>query len=78
MIKTFTQDDIIRYVYGDISKSKSREIEKALICDAQLQEMYKDLLVIKRSLDESIRTPSNKVINNILDYSKSLNLPSNK
>lgn len=78
MIKTFTQDDVIRYIYEETTPLENREIEQALICDAHLQEMYKELNAVKRQLDHSLKQPSDSVINNILNYSKSLNLSSNK
>ena len=78
MIKTFTQDDVIRYVYQETSELETKEIRKALLCDAKLEEMYKDILSMKADLDKAQKSPSDNVINNILNYSKSLNLPSNK
>ena len=76
MTKTFTQDDVIRYIYQETSEKENGEIEKAMLCDAQLQEMYKDFVSIKKDLNKSQKQPSEQVINNILNYSKSLNLPS--
>ena len=78
MIKTFTQNDVIRYVYQETSELETKEIRKALLCDAKLEEMYKDILSMKADLDKAKKSPSDKVINSILNYSKSLNLPSNK
>lgn len=78
MIRTFTHDDVIRYVYHETSKEESQEIEKAIICDADLQIMFKEINGVKNRLDEAQKTPSKMVINNILNYSKSLNLLSKK
>jgi hypothetical protein len=78
MIRTFTQDDVIRYVYHETSKEESQEIGQAIICDANLQTMYKEINGVKNRLDEAQKTPSKMVINNILNYSKSLNLLSKK
>ena len=78
MIRTFTQDDVIRYVYHETSKEESQEIEKAIICDSDLQIMFKEINGVKNRLDEAQKTPSKMVINNILNYSKSLNLLSKK
>ena len=78
MTKTFTQDDVIRYVYCETSEKENKEIEKAILCDSQLQEMYKEFTSTKADLDKSMKDPSDRVINRILNYSKSLNLPSNK
>ena len=47
MIRTFTQDDVIRYVYHETSEEESQEIEKAMLCDAELQTMYKEISGVK-------------------------------
>lgn len=78
MIKTFTQDDVIRYVYEETSGSEREEIMQAIICDSELQNLYKEIVAVKTQLDESMKTPSDKVTQNILNYSKSLNLLSRK
>lgn len=78
MTKTFTQDDVIRYVYDEISGSEREELKQAIICDSELQDLYKELIAIKRQLDQSMKSPSDKVTESILNYSKSLNLLSNK
>lgn len=78
MTKTFTQDDVIRYIYDETSETENAEIEQALICDAHLQEMYKELNAVKRQLDHSLKQPSDSIIQSIMNYSKSLNLSSKK
>lgn len=78
MTKTFTQDDVIRYIYEETTGTENRELEQALLCDAGLQEMYKELNAVKRRLDCSLKQPSDSVIQSIMNYSKSLNLPSKK
>jgi chromatin remodeling complex protein RSC6 len=78
MIRTFTQDDVIRYVYHETSFEENNEIERAILCDSKLQSIFKEIRGIKKRLDEAVKAPSDKVINNILNYSKSLNLLSNK
>lgn len=70
MIKTFTQDDVIRYVYHETSESETLEIEQALLCDAKLQEAYKEITGVVNQLDQKMRTPSQLAINNILRHAK--------
>lgn len=74
MTKTFTQDDVIRYVYNETTELEKKELEKALICDLELQDKYKELVAMKQQLDKGMKRPSDKVVDNILNYSKSLNL----
>ncbi|MEQ8927079.1 MULTISPECIES: hypothetical protein [Fulvivirga] len=78
MIRTFTQDDLIRYAYHETTEEENSEIEKALLCDSELEARFKEISVVKQRLDTVLESPSSKATNNILNYSKSLNLLSNK
>jgi hypothetical protein len=72
MIKTFTQNDLIRFLYHETTEQEEREINKALICDSELQEQYKELIATKNQLDVARLEPSAMVVENILNYSRSL------
>ena len=78
MTKTFTHDDLIRYVYGETDNDENHEIEEAIACDAVMMEQYSELLSLKAQLDGSMKTPSQKTINTILEYAKAANLHSIK
>jgi len=52
MTKTFTQNDLIRYIYNETSSLESSEIQHALLCDDSLNEEYKSLSGVVSSLDE--------------------------
>jgi len=56
MTKTFTQNDLIRYIYDETSNAESTEIQQALLCDGSLQEEYKSLSGVKSMLDELLET----------------------
>ncbi|MDQ3395622.1 MAG: hypothetical protein M3512_16145 [Bacteroidota bacterium] len=72
MTITFTPDDLVRYLYKETSEKENKEISQALLFDAELLEMFKQLTSIKRELNYIVKTPSDRVVNNILQYSKSL------
>jgi hypothetical protein len=72
MIKTFTQNDLIRFLYNETSKKETKEIHKALLCDSELRQQYAELTAQKNQLDEGLLQPSPVSIANILHYSKSL------
>ena len=74
MIKTFTQDDLVRYLYQEISEEERVDIENALVCDNQLTDDFNKLREVKENLDLNLEKPSNSVISSILSYSKSFNL----
>ena len=62
MTKTFTQNDLIRYIYDETSNAESSEIQQALLCDGSLQEEYKKLSGVTSMLDELLETsPSSSV-----------------
>ena len=72
MIKTFTQNDLIRFLYHETSEEETKEINKALLCDSLLQSQYKELNESKRALDASNLQPSSDVVLNILSYSRAM------
>lgn len=71
MIKIFTRNDVMRYVYKETSLAENDEIEKALIVDATLKEFQNDLLEIINELEKiNIKAPET-VVKKILAYSRS-------
>lgn len=74
MTKTFTQNEIIRYIYNETSDEENAAIESALLCDKGLLESYKELSLMKRRLQRVLLNPEDRVISNVLAYSKSLNI----
>lgn len=69
MIKTFTENDLIRYVYGETSENETDEIENAAICDPEMDEELRFIKSICHDLNTLIISPSEKAIKNILNYS---------
>jgi hypothetical protein len=63
MIKTFTQNDLIRYIYNETSPKEAVEIQEALLCDIALHEEHKSLCQMVSMLDELVEpgTPSSVV-----------------
>ncbi len=56
MTKTFTQNDLIRYIYDETSPEESNEIQQAVLCDGILNEELKSLIGTKAMLDELLET----------------------
>lgn len=56
MTRTFTQNDLIRYIYDETSNEESSELQQALLCDGSLQEEYKSLSSVKSMLDELLES----------------------
>ena len=76
MIKTFTQDELIQYVYDELPNDIKTKLERALIVDSELAEQCADLLATKRNLDCLVQPPSQRCISNILIYSQTLRMQS--
>ena len=76
MTKTFTRNDLIRYIYQETTESEKKEIEQELLLDNKLFEEYKNLAEVSMELDRVDLSPSEKTIKKILNFSKSINLHS--
>ena len=76
MIKTSTQNELIQYVYNELADDARKQLEVALMHDNELADDCSNLLLIQRLLDGATKSPSDRAINNILNYSKSLSLQS--
>ena len=74
MIKTFTQDDLVRYIYQETTTEESIEIETALIFDETLSDAFNELSKSVDLLKQVQVKPSESTIDKILSYSKSFDL----
>ena len=74
MNKIFTSDDLILFAYNETGKEKTNEITQALDEDKELREEYNSITGVKQELDSVKELPSRSVIDNILNYSKALNV----
>jgi hypothetical protein len=62
MTKTFTQNDLIRYIYDETSNEESSEIQQTLLFNGSLQEEYKSLTRVVSMLDELLETNSSSSV----------------
>ena len=74
MIKTFTQDDLVLYVYNELPYEAKTKLEQVLTQDHELADQCSELLLAKMDLDKVLDSPSHKVVSNILSYSRNLSL----
>lgn len=70
MIKTFTQNDLIRYLYHETTEKEEQEINKALLADSELRAMYTSMSAIKKEMDNAQLEPSPATVLNILSYAR--------
>ncbi len=76
MTKTFTENDLVRYVYGETDEVENIEIESALLCDSEVQEQYIQLSEVKARLNVAEYSPSDFCVKSILEAAKKLTLQS--
>ena len=75
MIKTFTHEKLIRYLYNELPANEQQEIEQALLHDPKLASTCADLLLAQRCLDSLRTTPRKEVTDSILRYSRTFLVP---
>lgn len=71
MIKTFTQNDLMRYLYHETTEQEEQEISKALLADNELRDLYQSMSAMKAEMDKAQLEPSSNTVLNILSYSRS-------
>ena len=72
MIKTFTQTDLVRYLYHETTEEENSEIDRALDRDSNLKALYNDVRAALTDLDDAALAPSDTTVARILNYSKTL------
>lgn len=70
MTKTFTQNDLIRFLYQETTEEEQSQISKALVIDAELRQQYTALVALKMEMDQAMLDPSGETVENILNYAK--------
>ncbi|MCR5887687.1 hypothetical protein LRS06_07820 [Hymenobacter sp. J193] len=70
MIKTFTHEKLLRYVYNELPADEQSEIEQALVHDADLAAKCADLLLAQRALNSLRQNPRPDTTQAILQYSR--------
>jgi len=74
MKKTFTFNDLILLAYKETDANSTEQILNALTENEELLETYFYVTEMLSKLDEIQEEPSDFTINNILNYSKALNI----
>lgn len=71
MTKTFTPNDVVRFLYKETDLRENQQIENAMLCDTDLLDQFIQLEEIKGLLDKINELPSKRIIRAILKYSDS-------
>lgn len=70
MTKTFTYDDVVRYIYSETTTDENAKIIEALALSDDLMDFYLDSLEIRQQMNKIELIPSDKVTSEIMHYSQ--------
>jgi hypothetical protein len=70
MTKTFTYDDVVRYLYAETTENENELIVEALALDDNLMNFYLDSLEIQSQMDKIVRIPSERTVAEVFKYSR--------
>ena len=74
MIKITTQSKLVEFLYNESNKDEKPKIQNDILTDAELGAFYYEMEALKATLDSFKLDPSENALNNIFNYSKSINL----
>lgn len=69
MTKTFTQNDVLRYLYTEMVEEEKEEFLNALQEDAKLVSVLNNCRKIVDKLDGKLMDPPEHIIQSVLEYS---------
>ncbi|RMF24587.1 MAG: hypothetical protein D6765_11560 [Bacteroidetes bacterium] len=70
MVSSFTQDDLIRFIYKETSAAETIAIAEALESDPSLYRLYDELMRAYLDIPAVQFRPSERAIDDILRYSR--------
>lgn len=70
MTKTFTKNDVVRFVYKELSEEEQNQIKNSAIQDPELEDSIKELEATRDSLNKVMASPSQQSIDHILAFSR--------
>lgn len=69
MKQTFTNNDLVKYIYKETSLADTLAIQEALLVDGDLFESYQNLMEGYIELPKATFAPTTSALQNILNYS---------
>ncbi|MEO9475445.1 MAG: hypothetical protein ABJG41_07910 [Cyclobacteriaceae bacterium] len=70
MTKTFTENDLVKFLYGELTQQESTVLQEALISNPELQNELSKLKEVMTGLDKERYQPSQRSVDKILAFSK--------
>ena len=78
MHRTFTKEDLLRYLYGEMNREERQELRSVILEDNTLQSEFLALKEAKECLNKGRVSPSKFGVNNIMSYAKALTVKPSK
>ncbi len=78
MTKVFSKNDLIRYIYQETSLEENKVIEVLIATDTKFNAEYQTLKAALEGLQGNTSSPPDRVIDNIIRYSREANTKSKK
>lgn len=76
MIKTFTENDVLRFLYDEVNEDERLEMKESLSADIELRTKLEELKEAKSTLETFTMKASEDVVSRILYASKNLSVSS--
>lgn len=70
MIKIFTKNDLLRFLYDELNEQESMDLEQALLTDSELKAELEELKGVKKDLGKVSFSPSQNTVDKILAFSQ--------
>jgi hypothetical protein len=70
MAKNYTENDLLSYLYQEVSEQEKLEIDAQLLVDSKLNKVFVQLQSGKSSLELLAQEPSQTSIDIILEYAR--------
>ena len=67
---SFTQEDLLQYLYKETSREKTAAIKEALVEDWNLREQFNSLCSAQQNLEVIRLSPRKQTIDRILNYAE--------
>lgn len=71
MVETFTQNEMIKAMYHELSSDDMAELETQLENNVEFENNFEHLSVLKLELNKLLESPSSDTIAKLLNYSAS-------
>ena len=68
MVESYISNNVLRFIYREMSAEEIVSIAEQIRCDFALQSLFAEMNQAKRELPKVQFEPSSKVLDNIMNY----------